>query len=71
MIEELPDLPFGLILSEFSHEDRLSMRRVCKKLKSLVDVQVCRNLFVFLDSYHCHFIINKSAFRITNLGFFF
>ena len=54
MIEELPDLPFRLILIKLSYGDLLSLRRACKRLKSLVDEQVCRNLFVFLDCYPCH-----------------
>lgn len=55
MIEELPNVPFRLILSKLSFEDRLCLRRTCKKLKALVDCQVCRNrLFIFLDFYPCH-----------------
>lgn len=54
MIEELPDLPFRLILKELSYEDRFSLRRTCKKLKALVDGQVVRNLFIFLDCFPCH-----------------
>ena len=54
MIEELPDLPFGLILSFLSYEDRFSLRRVCKRLKSLVDGQVHRNLFLLIDCYPHH-----------------
>lgn len=54
MIDDLPDLPLRLILRELSYEDRFSLRRTCKRLKSLVDGQVCRNLFVFLDSYPCN-----------------
>ena len=53
MIEELPDLPFGLILSFLSYSDQFSLRRTCKKLKSLIDGQVHRNLFVFIDCYPC------------------
>ena len=54
MIEELPELPFRLIFKELNYEDRFNLRRTCKTLKSLVDEQVYRNLFVFLDSYPCH-----------------
>ena len=53
-MERVPDLPFGLIFQELSWEDRLSLRRTCKKLKLLVDGQVSRNLFLFLRSYPCH-----------------
>ena len=54
MIDELPDLPFGLILEELSYEDRFSLRKACKRLKALIDGQVFRNLFVFLDCFPCH-----------------
>ena len=54
MIEKLPEVPFRLILKELSFEDRLCLGRVCKKLKDLLDGQVFRNLFIFLDSYPCH-----------------
>ena len=54
MIDKLPDLPFKLIFSFLSYGDRFSLRRACKKLKGLVDAQVYRNLFVFLDCYPCH-----------------
>lgn len=54
MLDKLPDLPFGLILRKLSHEDRFSLRRTCKTLKLMVDAQVCRNLFLFLDSFPCH-----------------
>ena len=47
-------MPFRLISRELCHEDRASLRRACKRLKSLVDDQVCRNLFLFLDCYPCH-----------------
>ena len=53
MIERLPDLPIELILSMLSYEDRFSLRRTCKLLKCLVDGQMHRNLFVFLDCYPC------------------
>ena len=69
MIEELPDLPFGLILRFLNGEDRLSLRRACKKLKRLVDGQVGRNLFVFLDCYPCHrrlFCTGESVYRLNS-----
>lgn len=64
MIEELPDLPFRLIFRELSYEDRLSLRRTCKKLKALVDWQVNRNLFVFLDCYPCHETLFHTGERV-------
>ena len=54
MIEKLPEVPFLLILRELSFEDRLCLRRVCKKLKALLDGQVFRNLFIFLDCFPFH-----------------
>lgn len=54
MIEKLPDLPFWLIFSELNYADRFRLRRTCKTLKALIDGQVCRNLFVFLDCFPCH-----------------
>lgn len=54
MIDRLPDVPFRLILSFLCYEDRFSLRRTCRKLKLLIDGQVFRNLFIFLDSYPCH-----------------
>lgn len=77
MIEELPDLPFGQILRFLNYEDRLSLRRVCKKLKCLVDGQVCRNLFVFLDCYPCHKrlfhtdeLVSSNSFRVPDFDRF-
>ena len=61
MIEELPDLPFGLILNLLSYEDRFNLRRVCKKLKILVDSQVNRNLFLLIDCYpHHRYLFNSN-----------
>ena len=77
-MERVPDLPFGLIFRELSYEDRLSLRRTCKKLKSLVDGQVSRNLFIYLRSYPCHenlFHTNEAIYyadscRVLNLDRF-
>ena len=61
MIEGLPDLPFGLILSFLSYEDRFSLRRVCKRLKILVDGQLHRNLFLLVDCYpHHRYLFNSN-----------
>ena len=54
MIEKLPDVPFRLIFGFLSYGDRFSLRRTCKRLKSLVDGQVSRNLFIFYDCYPSH-----------------
>lgn len=78
MLDRLPDLPIEQILSLLSHEDRLSLRRTCKKLKALIDTQVCHNLFVFLDCWPHHvrlFQTDELAFyadscRITNFDRF-
>ena len=60
MIEKLPDVPFRLIWRRLSYEDRCSLRRVCKQLKSLVDRQMPKNLFLFLECYPCHQILFHS-----------
>ena len=61
MIEELPDLPFGLILSFLSYEDRFSLRGACKRLKILVDGQLHRNLFLLIDCYpHHRYLFNSN-----------
>ena len=52
MIEQLPDVPFRLIFSFLSYEDRFSLRRACKGLKWLVDGQNSGRLFVFF--FNCY-----------------
>lgn len=61
MIEKLPDVPFWEIWRRLSYEDRCSLRRACKQLKSLVDRQIPQNLFLFLECYPCHQILFHSG----------
>ena len=61
MIEKLPDVPFQEIWRRLSYEDRCSLRRACKQLKSLVDRQIPQNLFLFLECYPCHQILFHSG----------